>query len=93
MYEGFGIPTLEAFANHCPVVLSNRSSMPEVGGDAAIYFDPEDLSDMTVQIKKVVYNRELRDQMVAMGLKQLEKFQWKKIVEETLQCYEKCLKE
>lgn len=93
LYEGFGIPTLEAFANHCPAVLSNTSSMPEVGGDAAIYFDPDDIYDMTKQIKKVVYDDELRSQMVASGLKRLEKFQWKNMVDETLRCYKKCLEE
>lgn len=88
-YEGFGIPTLEAFACDCPVVLSNTSSMPEVGGDAVIYIDPENSKDMTEKISIVLGDETLRREMIEKGRKQLAKFDWAKIATQTLECYKK----
>ncbi|MCR5587872.1 MAG: glycosyltransferase family 4 protein [Lachnospiraceae bacterium] len=90
-YEGFGIPTLEAFTCNCPVVLSNTSSMPEVGGDAAVYFDPENVAEMNHQINKVLNDEELRKEMIEKGKVQLKKFSWKKITKQIVDCYEKVL--
>ena len=91
LYEGFGIPTLEAFACNCPVVLSNTSSMPEVGGDAAEYINPRDVNDMTQKIQKVLNNEDLRVRMIEKGRKQLKKFNWDKIAQQTLDCYKEVL--
>ncbi len=91
LYEGFGIPTLEAFACDCPVVLSNTSSMPEVGGDAVVYFDPYDENDMRDKIEKVISDSELRQNMIAKGREQLKKFSWEKIALETIECYKNVL--
>lgn len=91
LYEGFGIPTLEAFGCGCPVVLSNTSSMPEVGGDAAVYFDPSDEKDMTCKIRQVIYDESLRGKMIENGQIQFSKFRWDKITEETIECYKKVL--
>ena len=92
LYEGFGIPTLEAFACDCPVVLSNTSSMPEVGGNAAVYFDPYDADDMRGKIKRVIYDSVLRQQMIVKGRNQLKKFDWNQIAKQTMECYEEVLK-
>lgn len=92
LYEGFGIPTLEAFACKCPVVLSNTSSMPEVGGDAAVYINPMDVHDMTKNIERVIYDCDLRNTMREQGLEQLKKFNWEQIAQETAECYRNVLK-
>ncbi len=92
LYEGFGIPTLEAFACGCPVILSNTSSMPEVGGDAPQYIDPSDVGDMTNKIRIVLADESLRKSMIEKGRLQLQKFNWDKTAEETLRVYEETLK-
>ena len=91
LYEGFGIPTLEAFACECPVILSNTSSMPEVGGEAVEYIDPYDITNMTNQIKKVLSDKKLRNEMIKKGKLQLRKFDWDIIAEQTLNCYKEVL--
>ena len=93
LYEGFGIPTLEAFTCGCPVVLSNTSSMPEVGGDAVEYFTPSDVNDMAATIDKVLSDDALREQMREKGYEQLRKFDWETITRQIIECYEKVLKE
>lgn len=93
MYEGFGIPTLEAFTCGCPVVLSNTSSMPEVGGDAVEYFDPNDATEIASQINKVLLDENLREEMRQKGYKQLEKFDWKVITKQIIECYQKVMQE
>lgn len=89
LYEGFGIPTLEAFACGCPVVLSNTSSMPEVGGDAAVYIDPHNEESIYNGVKQVVGNTALQDEMRRKGYEQFKKFSWKKCVDEHYQLYKK----
>lgn len=87
-YEGFGIPTLEAFSADCPVVLSNTSSMPEVGGDAVLYIDPYDVADIRSKIEQLLFDKDLRLKLIEKGRKQLEKFNWEKTAKETLKVYE-----
>ena len=87
LYEGFGIPVLEAFSMGCPVVLSNTSSLPEVGGDAAVYFNPENKEDMENKIDKVINDDNLRTEMREKGYKQLTKFSWSNTATETLKLY------
>lgn len=86
-YEGFGIPVLEAFACGCPAIISNTSSLPEVGGNAAAYFDPYDVRSIRDAIEKVAYDEELRKNMVSRGFEQLKKFSWDKTVSETVSVY------
>ena len=65
--------------------------MPEVGGDAAVYFDPENVAEMNHQINKVLNDEELRKEMIEKGKVQLKKFSWKKITKQIVDCYEKVL--
>lgn len=93
LYEGFGIPTLEAFSCDCPVVLSNTSSMPEVGGDAVLYINPEDSEDIRNKVHELISNKDLRSDLIKKGREQLKLFDWNKIVPQILDCYDSCLKQ
>ena len=86
-YEGFGIPPLEAMAHRCPVISSNTSSMPEVIGAAAEYFNPLDIDDMKYAIEKVVYSESRIEILIALGEKRLLSFSWEKCSQETLDVY------
>lgn len=88
LYEGFGIPPLEAMAQHCPVVSSNTSSMPEVIGHAGEYFDPADLDDMCRAIEAVVYSDERIEWLRQAGVERLSTFSWAKCARETLDIYQ-----
>lgn len=76
LYEGFGIPVLEAMDCGCPAILSNTSSLPEVGGAAAVYFDPRDAADIKQSVKSVIYNEDVRRSMIEKGHEQAGKFSW-----------------
>lgn len=84
LYEGFGNPPLEAMGAGCPVIVSNNSSLPEVCGDACVYFDPNDTMDMVNKIDEVLSNKELRASLKTKGLQRVKEFSWKKCAEETL---------
>ena len=88
LYEGFGLPVLEAMKYGCPVLTSNVSSLPEAGGDAAIYFDPTDAEDIASKIQKVISNPKLRDELIEKGYNQIKKFSWEKTAKETLRVLE-----
>ncbi len=91
LYEGFGIPILEAFACGCPVLLSNRSSLPEVGGNAAKYFDPKNLSSLVEILTEVIENKSLADDLRTNGLERLRFFSWKNTALKTIETYKKAL--
>ena len=86
-FEGFGIPILEAFANSCPVCLSNSSCFPEIAGDAALYFDPEDSESIYKSVKEIISNTSLAFELKKKGLKRLAQFSWSKAAKETLNVY------
>ena len=84
-YEGFGMQILEAFAAGVPVATSNTSSMPEVAGEAAVYFDPTNTGDMAKAIKMVLTDKSLADNLCAKGKERLKNFSWEKCARETLE--------
>lgn len=75
-YEGFGIPPLEAMTLGCPVVASNAASIPEVCGDAALYFDPFDEADIAAKVRQFMGDAGLRERLRAAGTVQAERFSW-----------------
>jgi glycosyltransferase involved in cell wall biosynthesis len=87
LYEGFGIPPLEAMSYDCPVVCSNTSSIPEVVGDAGHYFDPYDKESMQTAIEMVINSSVLRDSLIAKGRIRLKEFSWDKCATATLNVY------
>jgi len=89
LYEGFGLPPLEAMACGCPVVTSNNSSLPEVVGEAGIMVDPHNTDSLTQAMRQVLTDSELRDNMIRKGLEQSKRFSWEKTAEQTLEVYEK----
>ena len=87
VYEGFGLPVLEAMACGTPVVCSNTSSLPEIGGEAARTFNPCDVEAMAKVIRAVWTDADLRVEMAKRGLEQATKFSWDRAAQETLNVY------
>jgi len=91
LYEGFGLPILEAFNCGCPVAASNRGSLPEIAGNAAAYFNPEDISSITDAINNIIADDGTKEKMKKNGFEQLKKFSWEKTAEKTLDVYNSIL--
>lgn len=87
LYEGFGLTLLQSFACGTPVLSSKRGSLPEVGGKAAIYFDPTDLNQFVSVLREVLQDKSLRYKLSKLGLEQISKFSWQKTVYQTKQVY------
>lgn len=91
MYEGFGIPPLEAMSVGCPVACSNVSSIPEVVGDAAAKFDPESFKSIEKAILNVLNDANYKSDLIEKGYERVKLFSWNKCAEETLNVYQKVL--
>lgn len=89
LYEGFGLPVLEAMTCGCPVITSNNSSLPEVAGEAGILINEQSAEDMSEALKKVLSDSILREKMREDGLKQAEKFSWGRAAQEMLIIFKK----
>lgn len=89
--EGFGIPILEAMVCSTPVVSSNAASLPEVGGDACLYFDPHNLGDMVEKIDGVISDKRVRSELIKKGQQRVKLFSWKKLAEQTMKVYEEII--
>ena len=92
LYEGFGLPPLEAMSRSCPVLSSDRSSLPEILGEAALYFNPEDEKDIEEKIKNICENENLRQSFIDLGLKRAKVYDWSKCALETRNIYLAALK-
>jgi len=89
--EGFGLPGLEAMAHGAPVISSNATCLPEIYGDAARYFDPHSVDDMAAAIKAIVTKPEMRNALIDLGYKQVKKYSWRRLAEQTLAIYNQIL--
>lgn len=88
LYEGFGLPVLEAMACGTPVITSNVSAMPEVGGDAAYYVNPMSVDEISKSVKLVMEDNDLRNELRNKGFIQVKKFSWDECVQKTIKVYE-----
>jgi glycosyltransferase involved in cell wall biosynthesis len=87
LYEGFGLPPLEAMAQECPVISSDKACMPEVLGEAASYFNPEDEELAGEKILNLINNQEAKKELVHKGKEQVEKYSWDKCAKKILRLY------
>lgn len=84
-FEGFGLPVIEAMACGVPVVCSNIPALKEVGDDAVLFFDPDNINDIANKVDKVIKDKELRNKLIQKGLKRSELFSWSKCAKKTLE--------
>ena len=88
LYEGFGIPPLEAQACSCPVVCSNAASLPEVCGDSVVYFDPNDIEDMRNKIQTVLNDKNLQNELRLKGFENIKRFSWERSAKQIIEIME-----
>ncbi len=93
LYEGFGLPPLEAMACGAPVIVSNRSSLPEVVGEAALLVDPYSVEEMTAKMNILLRQVEVRKELEKKSLAQVQKFSWRETAAKTLEVFKKVANE
>ncbi|MDB5177663.1 MAG: hypothetical protein JWO61_46 [Candidatus Saccharibacteria bacterium] len=87
--EGFHIPMIEAMYEQCPVISSNSTCLPEVGGDAALYFDPHSTDELVAAVARLLEEPGLREQLIKKGNHNVKRFSWEKMAKETYAIYQK----
>lgn len=90
-YEGFGVPLLEAMYMDCPIVASNISSIPEIGGPACLYFDPDSSDDLKEKLETILTNKDVKNDLLAKAREWRKNFSWQKTVDETYDYYKQIL--
>ena len=88
LWEGFGLPGLEAMALGLPLLSAKASCLPEVYGQAALYFEPHDIDDLAEKVERIRKDKKLREDLIKKGLIQVKKYSWEKMGKETLKVYE-----
>lgn len=91
LYEGFGVPILEAMTNGVPVVCSDVASLPEVAGNAALFFDPYSVEDIAAKIHRALQDLDLRQQLIRKGRENVKRFSWGQTARQTIAVYEELL--
>jgi glycosyltransferase involved in cell wall biosynthesis len=92
LYEGFGLPPLDAMRHRVPVLCSNRTSLPEVAGDAALLFDPEERGAFASALREICGNASLRDRLIQSGMQRQERFSWTITAALTIEAYKRAAK-
>jgi glycosyltransferase involved in cell wall biosynthesis len=92
LYEGFGMPVLEAFSCGCPAILSEKSSLPEIAGEAALFFNPQKIESLRKVLEEILVDQKLAESLIALGYQRVKLFSWEKTVQKTIEVYSKVLK-
>lgn len=92
IHEGFGLPIIEAMACGTPVISSNTTSMPEVGGDAIHFVNPYSVNSIKAGMEKIIEDEDYRNYLIKKGYVQVKRFSWEETAKKTIEIYEKAAK-
>lgn len=87
LHEGFGMPILEAWSCHCPVILSQASCFPEIGKEAALYFEPENSDELTQRLLSIIDDEVLRNKLISLGNSEVRNYSWQRCAQEHIDIY------